>query len=389
MQRGRANVLRRIYLFQFLADFLPITGLYTVLFSDRGLSTLEISILIAAWSAASLLTEVPSGVLADRIDRRFVLSAGTFCTSIGFLIWLLFPGFWGFLIGFVVWGIGGAFYSGTFQALVYDELESQGKADKYLEVIGRAEAIYLIAIVTSTVLAAALIKVGFALVLVVSIVVSATAALISLSLPKAPPKKEVEDERYFQMLRRGLSGVVRSAWLTRFVMMVCVTGMSLDLLGEYAPLFILDEGFQPEAIALLVAVLVLAMAVVSIFANMIHLDGLRLPLALSATGLTLFVGTSLSGFAAIACYGLASVIAQLAYVQASAQLQHAISSDLRATITSVSGFGQEALNVVGLVAFGVLADAQIRSTAFEVLGLVIVGLGLVMFIRPKAAPTNA
>ena len=41
------------------------------------------------------------------------------------------PTFAGYALGFVLWGLSGAMMSGTFEALLYDELTDRGVEEQY------------------------------------------------------------------------------------------------------------------------------------------------------------------------------------------------------------------------------------------------------------------
>src|SRR3712207_4273351 len=120
-----------------LTDTIPIYPLYALLFVDSGLSDLQISVLFALWSAVGILTEVPSGALADRFSRRSCLVAGDLLKAAGFAAWVLLPGFTGFAAGFVLWGIGASLASGAQEALLYDGLVAAGAREHYAAVSGR------------------------------------------------------------------------------------------------------------------------------------------------------------------------------------------------------------------------------------------------------------
>ena len=90
------------------------------MFGDFGQTPLQIGILLGTWSSTALLLEIPSGVLADKYNRRTILFLAQVIRGIGYLVWMLYPTFLGFLIGFILWGTKSAFTSGTFQALVFD-----------------------------------------------------------------------------------------------------------------------------------------------------------------------------------------------------------------------------------------------------------------------------
>lgn len=113
---------RRSVAWALISDALPIYPLYALLFLDSGLSIGQISLLFAIWSGVSVVAEVPTGALADRYSRRAALVAHGMLQAAGYALWILVPGFAGFAVGFVLWGLGGTLASGTFEALLYDSL---------------------------------------------------------------------------------------------------------------------------------------------------------------------------------------------------------------------------------------------------------------------------
>lgn len=147
--------LVRLYVFCVLQDMMVIYPFYAVMFVDYGLSGMEISWLFTVWAGTAILLEVPSGVLADRYSRRFLLFVSQW-----FACWALFPGFWGFLLGFVLWGIKSALSSGTFEALVYDELKRFGREAEFVKVNGRSLAFSTTGVIISSFAASALVGYG-------------------------------------------------------------------------------------------------------------------------------------------------------------------------------------------------------------------------------------
>ncbi|HEX8864899.1 MAG TPA: MFS transporter, partial [Lentzea sp.] len=89
-----------------------------MLFADSGLSDASISVLLAIWSTTAVVFEVPSGAIADRFSRRSSLVAAGVLQAAGYASWVVFPSFWGFAAGFVLWGLGGTLTSGAFEALL-------------------------------------------------------------------------------------------------------------------------------------------------------------------------------------------------------------------------------------------------------------------------------
>ncbi|MQA17550.1 MAG: MFS transporter, partial [Pseudonocardiaceae bacterium] len=131
--------------FAALEDLVPLYPVYALLFADTGLSGGQIGSLLVIWSFVSMVAEVPSGALADRISRRHLLMASGAIRGAGFALWVVFPSYPAFVLGFVLWGAAGALTSGTLEALIYDTLTEFGAPDRYASVRARVGAAQLLA----------------------------------------------------------------------------------------------------------------------------------------------------------------------------------------------------------------------------------------------------
>lgn len=127
-------------LFKSIGELIPLYALYALLFADHGLSTGQISSLFALWSATSFLLEVPSGAWADTVSRRGLLVLSGALLTAGFALWTAAPSFAGFAAGFVLWGTSGALASGTFEALLYDDLAARDESSTYPRILGYTRA---------------------------------------------------------------------------------------------------------------------------------------------------------------------------------------------------------------------------------------------------------
>lgn len=81
--------------------------------------------------------EVPTGMLADRYGRKMSLILGACISTIGWVLWLYVDTFIGFALIFGLFGLANAFWSGTDEAFIYDELKSVGREKDAQKVFSR------------------------------------------------------------------------------------------------------------------------------------------------------------------------------------------------------------------------------------------------------------
>ncbi|MCZ7423015.1 MULTISPECIES: MFS transporter [unclassified Micromonospora] len=173
-----------LYAYAFLTDLVLLYPVYALLFADTGLSVGQISSLFVIWSLASIALEVPSGAWADATSRRRMLCLAPLCTAAGFTLWTVVPSYPAFAAGFVLWGAGGALASGATEALVFDELDRLGAADRYARVIGRARTAGTVGVLGSIVLAAPVLALGgYPAVGAASVVACLLAAAVAVRFP--------------------------------------------------------------------------------------------------------------------------------------------------------------------------------------------------------------
>jgi len=114
----------------------PIYAFNVILFINRGLSITDIAILMALWSTFSIILEIPSGILADRWNRRNLMAIGEVLHGLCFVIWFFSHSFTMFAIGYALWALASAL--GSEEGLIYDNLKSDGCEENFTKVYGKA-----------------------------------------------------------------------------------------------------------------------------------------------------------------------------------------------------------------------------------------------------------
>ncbi|WP_207934800.1 MFS transporter, partial [Actinomadura sp. KC06] len=230
--------------------------MYALLFADTGLSPAAISSLFVIWSVTTFTLEVPSGVWADVFSRRTLLMIAPLLAGTGFGLWSLFPSYPVFAVGFVLWGAGSALRSGTMQALVYEELERVGATGAYARLMGRSEAVSLLAVVAASALAGPVLAAGGYLALgAASVAACVACAAVGWLLPESRGGGGEDEEE------PSLGSVVRAGWAqvrggsaVRWSLVLVMVVEGVTSLDEYVPLLAQSTGVAAASVPLLVLV---------------------------------------------------------------------------------------------------------------------------------------
>ncbi|MGC5055077.1 MFS transporter [Micromonospora sp. DT48] len=393
MSRAR-RLAGTLYAYAFLTDLVLLYPVYALLFADTGLSVGQISSLFVIWSLASIALEVPSGAWADATSRRRMLCLAPLCSAAGFALWILTPSYPAFAVGFVLWGAGGALASGATEALVFDELDRLGVADRYARVIGRARTAGTVGVLGSIVLAGPVLGFGgYPAVGAASVAACLLACAAAVGFPEhrrtvvsapvgggagttagstvthagAPPAGDEDELGWWQGLRAGIAEARGDRSVRRAVLLVAGVGAVWGALDEYTPLLARDTGVALTTVPLLLLVLTVGQIIGGLLAPAGERLGNRgYALLLVGSAVALAVGALAGHPAAFGLLAVAFCGLQLASVLAEARLQNRIVGPGRATVTSLAGMGTD-LTVIGVYAgYGLVATVAGNPVAFAV-----------------------
>ncbi len=110
----------------------------------RGLSASEFGLITAVYYVATVVLEVPSGVLADRLGRRRLLVLGAFANLLGFGALGLAHDLPTFVLAEVLVAAGTATVSGADSAWLFDRLTAEGREADYARIEGAGYAAWLL-----------------------------------------------------------------------------------------------------------------------------------------------------------------------------------------------------------------------------------------------------
>lgn len=350
---------------------------YTLLFSDTGLSVWQISSLFVIWSVSSLVFEVPSGAWADATSRRALLIGGPLLTAVAFTLWVAAPGYWVFALGFVLWGLKSALTSGALEALVYEELERRDASERYATLMGRGQVAGVLAAMCSGAVAAPMISAGgFVAVGVASVAASVLASLVAMLFPENRIRSHDEaDLGWADTVAAGLGEARRSASVQSAVILVAVIASIAGALDEYTPLLIESGDVTAADVSLLMVVIWAGASAGGLAAGRVARWGSTAHAALLCFGAVVMAAGALSGHPA-GVIGLAASfgIFQCLAIVADTRLQNSITGPARATVTSLAGMSTDVATLAVYGSYAALVDLSGHPGAFALLMLPYLGV---------------
>lgn len=368
---GVRRLTRTLYGYAFLDDFVLLYPVYALLFADTGMSLWQISSLFALWSVTGVVLELPSGAWADAMSRRRLLWIGPLLTATGFALWVVVPSYGAFAAGFVLWGAGGALGSGALEALVYDELDRLGAADRYARVMGRARAARLLGTVAATGLAGPVVaRGGYEAVVAASFLACVLTALTATRFPEHRVRPESTGDTWATTLRTGLAEARGNRAVRGALLLVPAVAAVWGALDEYTPLLIRDLGVAEATVPYLVMLIWAGVTLGSLLSGPAErLGATGLAVLLAGAALALAVGALARSLAGVVLVSVAFAGFQLAEVLADVRLQHRIHESRRATLTSVASLGTELATVATFGVYALLGTDMAHSTVFAVLAI--------------------
>ena len=377
----------RFYAYALFDDLMPIYPLYAVMFGSYGLNPAQISSLLFVWSLTAFLLEIPSGTVADRVPRKFVLMGAQVARGLGYLSWFLFPTYWGFLAGFVLWGIESAFSSGTRQALLFDELKSIGQENHYTKVAGRYAGMSIFAVALASFVAAWLAPRGYGLLIGLSLVSIVVAMIIIAGLPRAAKAEDTEEFETLGHIRNGLHELRTNGRALKIVLFASFA-LGFGALDEYHSLFFHEIGLSNQTISFWLGAMSLVGIAASLIAhrlsdNKILQQSKVVALLIAAWGAVLVAASYGAMLLAPLLITVFTFFFYLVETLTNGWLQHAIEGRSRATVTSMQGFTTELFALTGFAVVGYISQMASYTLAFRVCGLGIVVIGLGYALRRK------
>lgn len=124
--------VRKIYLLNFAWAFLVVQAVMVPFYRSQGLSFEQIAVIGSVFSLCLLIFDLPTGYLADTFGRKRALVLAGLLKGMGGTMLYVWPSFYGFIVAFVLIGLGNSLFSGTDVAMLYDSANDDFNASAVL-----------------------------------------------------------------------------------------------------------------------------------------------------------------------------------------------------------------------------------------------------------------
>jgi Na+/melibiose symporter-like transporter len=388
------NNITKIIIINFCQRFHLYIHAYALLLQSRGLSLLQISTIESVVIGTIFLMEVPTGVIADRIGRKWSIVASTFCLMCAESIFIFARSYHWYLLIALLTGTGFAFASGAVDALVYDSLPEENRDNEMKRVMGRVGSAGQIAFFIAPIIGAFIIGDAtperFILAIVLTVAALFIGLMVSLTLQEPATDWQADKPNALTIFREGLSELRGSPQLRQLVLLIMFTSaFTGTLITTFAAPHLIQQGAVPFMTGIALSVGSLIAAFTQRYAYKIEAIlgkkwGLTLLILLPGVMyciLALVTGAVPTLLVIIFMYGTNDMKAPLF----SAYQNALIGSRNRATVLSIMSMMISLFVAVVAPIYATIAGYSL-SLAFAIIGIVIITAGLIL--RVYRAPVE-
>lgn len=214
-------------------------------------------------AVTQIVAEIPSGAIGDLLGKKRTLALAMFLNAVG-NIWMAFAPSLGHLLGSIfVMNVGGAFWSGSFEAMIYDTLKQDGAEKTYNKVLSNISTISLITLTVVGTIGGFMYKVNPGLPFLITGIMKIGGSILALALIE--PKIDTEQFSLMTFFKQNLKGfnlIFKNRKVTRITLaLLSISGITMILYEGFNDILAVEIGFTPIQLGILASVFSLAGAI--------------------------------------------------------------------------------------------------------------------------------
>ena len=371
---------------QGLILWVPIEKLFM---TEIGFDAASVGAMAAAYAAVVPLLEVPSGILADRWSRRWVMILGCIALMASSLIGGLSHNVITYVIGAMILGVYFAFSSGTVDSVVYDAVvEETGSNELYEKWIGRVRAVESAAFVLSALTGGVLAQYTssrFTYFATIPLVGLAIIGFLRFDEPRLHQAAERVSLRSHVALT--FRTMITSRPVLRVLLLAATAGLLSSAVFEFGPLWLVALAAPAVLYGPYWAALVSTLGIGGLMIGKLRLERwlmLAILIILSLAACVLLTWTR-SLAVVVAAQVVLGLVLAIVGIHASRLLHDAVPSSIRAGVSSGAGTVTWMLFLPFSLVFGWVAREEGVNSAGFMLGGAVVVLAILLIMSVRAA----
>ncbi len=230
----------------FFQVFLVIMPIAVPFFQSKGLTMQQVFLLQAIFATVVLVTEVPSGYMADLLGRKPTLVVGSLVAGIGQTLLVFADGFAGLAAFEIALGISGSLISGADIALLYDsEAALERSPEVQRRVVGRLYSIRTVSEAAAALMCSLLMLASMRYVVYVQALVGWIPLVLSLRLVE-PPTARIEQTGHL----RNMGRICRHMLTDSVVLRLTFLALCIWSLTTFYAVWLIQQLWQTQGIDL-------------------------------------------------------------------------------------------------------------------------------------------
>lgn len=387
--------LRNLYLYEIISGFQIVDAVWVLFLLQRGFSLAQVGVAEGFFHVVSMCCEIPSGMLSDMMGRRKTLILSGIISAASSFCMIATDYFWVILIAMGLNAFSYNLVSGTREALTYDSLLEGGQEERYLTVSSTQENIYLGIFAMTNLLSVVTVAFGYRKAYFISIVQGILSSFVAMRLSEANVGRENKKEKLTCAdIRREL---------------ILYTGQSLEFLKNNpsvcrrmmfggivaAGCYVVNMMMQEHLVScglkagwigiplLCISLFSMAGAALAGKTEPVQLKKLMFMGSLAA-GVFIAVSSSQAIVVSVFAAGMAHGAEEVLMLRVESENQRVFSSEIRATMVSVSSMMYSVFMVILSPLTGWAVEKWSIEIAFAGLGIFVAGVGMVLSWKPES-----
>lgn len=243
-----------------------------VAFELQYITLSQLALIEAIIQGSQLLSELPTGAIADLLGKRISVIIGRAIMIIAMLLYVRATTFTDFIVYAVICGFADSFVSGALDAMVYDSLKQDGKSHLYTKVSSKESLIFQIAFVAAIISGGILSLWGYVVAINATIIGFLCSLVISFWFTEPAIDTQVFTlKTYIRQFRQGFRELFKSPYVRDISLFyVGVGGITWSAMMIFNTSLLTTIGYTTFEIGIIVSIIRLLNS--SLLFGAIHLN---------------------------------------------------------------------------------------------------------------------